>query len=822
MSALPDDSKKDGAPAQESAAKRGDNYVIKVPQAQRTAQELSSEQKRDVADSLFPIEWESSEEGFMQCPGINKHTGENGKRDCKAYLGGGKPPTISCFHDSCAEEVAVANQSLRSALGKARVNSGAKLLRGSAPDIKQGGVAPLPKIPLEPQGLPRPLPNPMRTHVEACFKPGEYVSYQATDESGKKPALPSSYTMERDKLASAAQEHLNPNGYGLYIRVNPMQPSGSKAEEVAEYRHTLIENDKAPIELQWAVAIASELPISSVVHSGGKSLHLSVKVDAKGDFTEYNRRRALAKQALERFEGYEADNKTKDPARLTRLAGGVRLGEVQTLHAVKIGAPSWEEWEASYKAKFEAQATDGGQAEQPEDTEQSGELSSVYFMKEGGKFLWRQPTGQTVFANEDTVKRVYLNEINGGAGKAELSQFLYRIQTGQALDYAGSMPGYCEGIHRENGQFFYCMEAPVMPKSVAPEGAAFGEKWPVIHELMRRLFVNDDGETQFRTVLAHLKMGHQVLRRALEPLKPGSRRSVQPGQAMALIGPKNCGKSFFLEQVITPLLGGRRLDAFKAFTADAEGFNGEMLKGEVWMIDDQEHSTDIRTRRKFAANLKSKLFGAGMSFHAKFATPITLTPFGRLFICCNDTPENLSVLPPITEDISDKVHMILCNKTEMPMPTGTEAEREAFRDVIAREIPHFAGDLEAWTIPEAIAHQRTGVLTYFHPWVEAQLRKQAPEAQLVELILSAFEEGTLHGNEWEGTARELKDLLTRDSAKCTRDARSLLSNWFAATGTYLSRLAASQADYEKDYGLRVTSLGQRKGVERYGLSKRSS
>ena len=116
----------------------------------------------------------------------------------------------------------------------------------------------------------------------------------------------------------------------------------------------------------------------------------------------------------------------------------------------------------------------------------------------------------------------------------------------------------------------------------------------------------------------------------------------------------------------------------------------------------------------------------------------------------------------------------------------------------------------------------TGVLTYFHPWVEAQLRKQAPEAQLVELILSAFDDGTLHGIEWEGTARELKDQLTAAEAKCNRDARSLLSNWIAATGTYLSRLVANRADYEKDYGLRVTSQGQRKGVERYGLLKLSS
>ena len=130
--------------------------------------------------------------------------------------------------------------------------------------------------------------------------------------------------------------------------------------------------------------------------------------------------------------------------------------------------------------------------------------------------------------------------------------------------------------------------------------------------------------------------------------------------------------------------------------------------------------------------------------------------------------------------------------------------------------------LEAWTVPPEITHQRTGVLSYINPWVEAQLRKQSPEAQLAELILSAFDSGTLHGNEWEGTARELKDQLTADSASCNRDARLLLSGWIAATGTYLSRLAATRADYERDYGLRVVSMGQRKGVERYGLLRLSS
>jgi hypothetical protein len=502
-----------------------------------------------------------------------------------------------------------------------------------------------------------------------------------------------------------------------------------------------------------------------------------------------------------------------DLERLKALMGAAKPAEVTTLAEVKPNQQKTLARTTTQAARRAATIATSGQH-----TGGTGPKESVlYYLKQGGKFLWVQPSGQTVFASTDDVKRIYKNELNPYAGKAEVESFVYKMQTEQALDYAGSMPGYRKGVHRENGLLYYCMEEPVLLDAVPPTGSVYGEKsWPTINELMRRLFLQEDSDTQFWTVLAHLKMAHQVLKKALAPEKEGTKRSVQSGQAMALIGPKNCGKSFFLEHVIAPLLGGRMVDAFKAFTADSEGFNGELLRGEVWMIDDQEHSTEIRTRRKFAANLKSKLFGASMAFHAKCQTPITLKPFSRLFIFCNDTPENLSVLPPITEDISDKVHMIRCNKTEMPMPTGTEAERTAFRDTVAQELPHFAGWLESWTIPATITHQRTGVLSYIHPWVEAQLRKQSSEAQLVELILSAFDDETLHGKSWEGTARELKDLLTRDSAPCNRDARLLLS-WPAATGTYLSRLATSRADYERDYGLRVMNLGQRKGVERYGL-----
>ena len=101
--------------------------------------------------------------------------------------------------------------------------------------------------------------------------------------------------------------------------------------------------------------------------------------------------------------------------------------------------------------------------------------------------------------------------------------------------------------------------------------------------------------------------------------------------------------------------------------------------------------------------------------------------------------------------------------------------------------------------------------------MKSQLRKQSPEAQLAELILSAFDSGVILGIEWEGQARELKALLTLQGAEGSRDAEKLLSAWNGATGAYLTRIVAKSAEYEREMGLRVVSLGQRQGVERYGL-----
>ena len=77
-------------------------------------------QSRRIAEGLLgEIDWERG--GLARCPGADLHPrGSTGKRDCRVFIGGDKPPTIYCVHTtSCAGAVAEKNRELRRAIGRA-------------------------------------------------------------------------------------------------------------------------------------------------------------------------------------------------------------------------------------------------------------------------------------------------------------------------------------------------------------------------------------------------------------------------------------------------------------------------------------------------------------------------------------------------------------------------------------------------------------------------------------------------------------------------------------------------------------------------------
>ena len=76
---------------------------------------------------------------------------------------------------------------------------------------------------------------------------------------------------------------------GAWIRFNPLDGQGVKDINVTDYRYALVESDDMDIEKQNDIIRELELPVACLVHSGKKSLHAIVKIDA-GSYEEYRKR----------------------------------------------------------------------------------------------------------------------------------------------------------------------------------------------------------------------------------------------------------------------------------------------------------------------------------------------------------------------------------------------------------------------------------------------------------------------------------------------------------------------------------------------------
>ena len=97
------------------------------------------------------------------------------------------------------------------------------------------------------------------------------------------------------------------------------------------------------IEQQNAILRALELPIACLVHSGGKSLHAIVRIDAT-DYSEYRKRVDYLYTVCAK-NGLDVDRQNKNPSRLSRMPGITRGDQRQFLVDVNIGKGSFTEWQ---------------------------------------------------------------------------------------------------------------------------------------------------------------------------------------------------------------------------------------------------------------------------------------------------------------------------------------------------------------------------------------------------------------------------------------------------------------------------------------------
>ena len=193
------------------------------------------------------------------------------------------------------------------------------------------------------------------TYLELLFEPDDKVGYVTNDvwqdSDGRWVPSKGVYDRTAAELIASVRKHPDDLGatigdwkpqVGAWIRFNPLDGAGVKNENVTRFRYALVESDTLSVAEQDILYRKLELPVAALVHSGGKSLHAIVHVDAE-NYDEYRKRVEFLYDFLEK-NGLTVDKQNRNPSRLSRMPGVTRNGNRQYLAATNIGRKSWVDW----------------------------------------------------------------------------------------------------------------------------------------------------------------------------------------------------------------------------------------------------------------------------------------------------------------------------------------------------------------------------------------------------------------------------------------------------------------------------------------------
>ena len=193
-----------------------------------------------------------------------------------------------------------------------------------------------------------------KTYLETLFQPDDYVGIVTNDVwemEGRYAPGKGDYSRTARQLLASLKKYPTDlaatvgdwkKNAGAWIRFNPVDGAGVRNDNITAFRFALVESDSMPLADQDAMYRKLELPIACLVHSGGKSLHAIVRIDA-ADYNEYRQRVEYLYDFLEK-NGVAVDKQNRNPSRLSRMPGATRNENRQYLVATNIGRKSWVDW----------------------------------------------------------------------------------------------------------------------------------------------------------------------------------------------------------------------------------------------------------------------------------------------------------------------------------------------------------------------------------------------------------------------------------------------------------------------------------------------
>lgn len=358
--------------------------------------------------------------------------------------------------------------------------------------------------------------------------------------------------------------------------------------------------------------------------------------------------------------------------------------------------------------------------------------------------------------------------------KAAVRAALDSREVDGAVQWSGAIAGLAQGMERDDNGL------PILITSQAKTPIPAPGDSPVISDILEQAFPDP---TQFLVFISWLALRYKSVI---------SHKHV-PAPMLVIAGEVNSGKSLIGSTIIEKVLGGRSANPYVSWSGGML-WNDDLIGSELLLIDDTVASTDIRSRRAFGASFKEAMYPNKVAMRKRNCSTIHIRPVWSVVVCCNNTPEALQIIPPLDNDLEDKVILLSISKIRMPIDTSTPAGRRTLEGMIAAELPAFTAQLMAFETPEFLRDSRSGIVAYRDEELREAIEQHSPAKRLLELLESATKDLVIwHDLPGNFTAAEIEGRLL-DHHSGVRDQARALFTWHGACGSALAKLAKTSPD----------------------------
>jgi len=342
------------------------------------------------------------------------------------------------------------------------------------------------------------------------------------------------------------------------------------------------------------------------------------------------------------------------------------------------------------------------------------------------------------------------------------------------VQWHGAIAGHAQGLAFDSN------DLPILITSEAKTPIPSPGEAPIISEIVAGAFADPTATMVF---MSWLSGRYKAVRSHVHI----------PSPMLVLAGEINSGKSL-LAWIIAQTLGGRTANPYASWSGGML-WNDDLVGAETMLVDDCIGSTDIRSRRNFGAAFKEAIYPHVIQLRKRNSSSISVRPVWAVVVCCNDTPESLQIIPPLDNDLSDKVALLHVVGVKLPVDTSTPEGKLELQAMIRAELPAFAQQLMDWQTPEELHDSRSGVKAWRDPALTDAVDAHSPQRRLEDLLEAALTHMGLWGDlPRDMTAADIQGRL-EDSQSPVRDQARQLCTWHGAMGSALAKLARSGSEY---------------------------